>query len=920
MSLPVAPSEPPQFRRGSLDHANCAECPLAKDGKPRDAVRGVGPDDPLWIALGEGPGGEEVKTGLPFVGPTGQLFNRALKETAVDRNRLWVTNMTACHPRGANEETRKKAAQCCRPRLVNELAEFPGRPILAMGGVAATTILDEVTDLPITKISGTYFEVDIDATGRRGIVPTVHPAAILRSSGDTGPEKTGTHTNDLAFWGLKFDVIKVNRLAKGEQGVKLTIDIRTELTDSARACALVNEILDLAVESKRLAIDYETTVEDPDRNVALQAWAARIKLIGLASRGKAVSVIWSLLDRATIRRYAVVLADETVTKEYHNASYDTAVSRNPHYRFLLKGPIEDTLLGQHASWPGAKKDLQSTACQMLAIAPWKAEFRDGDETIEQEAEYNAKDVLATWATVPVNHFWIKRYDMNRVYDVDRVKAHVAAEMHLRGYEVDYEVNAEIKTRLKTVIDEAKGMMGARYEELKERVHGRLAAEQAKADRKADRAAGLDYAKRMEVRLAELQKSIDKGKWTFDPSNDGHAVAFLKACGVKLWRTTATGKTASGGSVLEEFAHVPEVAELLLLRSNEQLYETFAVRMYEWVWDKNKRKWRPPHVQDDGRVHPIWSPTQISGRYGSKNPASSNWTLGDETNPDPRKRLPNVRRQLVAARGKIIVAFDYEQLEARLIAVQSGDAFLCNVFAQGLDIHHEFGVLVFPQMRRLKEEDAKGFKDNPEYNKRRDLTKRFEYGGIYGGADQTVWKAIVSEEPSITLKMTSEAIATMKAAIPGVLHWQQKLLRETSRPPYTLKSYLLGRRRVFPLGNPPPTDVNNNPNQFAGADIIDTGLCRMMPRLEKYRGTAYPILHQHDAMYFECNEADGLRVAKDIAEAFPTTVKAVNGQDIDFPVEVKMGYAYHPEPKPIMIEKFPELIWPVGRPGLKKVKV
>jgi DNA polymerase I-like protein with 3'-5' exonuclease and polymerase domains len=896
----------------------------------------------------------------------------------------------------------------------------------------------------------------------------------------------------------------------------------------------------------------------------LQAFAARIRLVGLASKGKSVSVVWDLLSRATIRRYAGILASEAVTKEFHNASYDMAVSRNPIYRFLLKGPIECTLLGQHAAWPGAKKDLQATACQMLAIPPWKAEHRDKGDSLEEEAEYNAKDALATWATVPINRFWIKKYDAGRVYDVDRVKAHVATEMHLRGYMVDYEVNAEIKKRLQAVIDEAKALMMGRYEENRERVHARLASEQAKGERKADLADGRDYAKRMEARLAELNTKIEKGKWVFDPSNDNHAVAFLKAMGVKLWRTTKTGKTASGGSVLEEFGHVPEVAELSLLRSNEQLLETFIIRMFEWVPDGDKKdKWRAPHVQDDGRCHPIWSGTQMSGRYGSRTPASSNWSIGDETHLDPRKRLPNTRRQLVAAPSKIIVAFDYClvpgtrilradlswvpietlrvgdtvvgfdedlqntgrngrgakyrrstvecvqrftrpvyriitdkvtvtasaehqwvarkpkhrrkwvatqdlqagdligyfaepwepdtswmggfiagflegegwvntsagfgqkegpaldrvlsylhgngfqfctsidpktqvhkcvakgtfggcrflgtyraprllarghelwedrstwgrksqparvlaveyvgerevvairtstrtfvaegllshncQLEARLIAVQSGDEFLCKVFAEDRDIHHEFGVMVFPEMARLQRADPKGFADNPQYQFRRDLTKRFEYGGIYGGADMTVWKSVVVDEPSITLKMVSTAIATMKQAIVGVTRWQQRLLRETSLPPYTLKSYLLGRRRVFPLGNPPPTDINNNPNQFAGADIIDMGLCRMMPRLEKYNGTAYPILHQHDAMYFECNEADGPRVARDVAEAFPTTVRAVNGQEIDFPVEIKMGYAYHSEPKPSMIEKFPWLVWDVGRPGLKKWK-
>ena len=108
-ALPAAPAEQTRYRRGTLNGANCAECPLAKDGKPHQSVTGVGPDEPLWIALGEGPGNEEVKMGLPFVGQTGQLLSRAFKDTAVNRGRLWVTNMTACHPRGANEASTTKS-------------------------------------------------------------------------------------------------------------------------------------------------------------------------------------------------------------------------------------------------------------------------------------------------------------------------------------------------------------------------------------------------------------------------------------------------------------------------------------------------------------------------------------------------------------------------------------------------------------------------------------------------------------------------------------------------------------------------------------------------------------------------------------------------------------------------------------------
>lgn len=915
--------------RGPVDGADCANCPFARDDVPNHPVVGEGIVQPLFVAVGEGPGRVEGQTGRPFVGPTGQLLMQAFAETGVTREQVYLTNATLCQPfPKATDKDKHAAAAACRTRLERELMDFPDRPVLLLGGVAAKALLEPVTKLPITEIAGTHFTVDVDGAGPRSLIPTIHPSAILRASDGgsdgKGSEKTGSHTTDLGFWSLKWDILKVKALGQGRDihlRMRLGQEVEIELTDPTRARRLVRERLTEARASGRLTIDYETYVDDPQRNTALQAFVAKIRLIGLASAGKACSVLWDMLDAVTVADYAAALADETITKEYHNATYDTAVSQNQWYRFVHRGPIECTLLGQHAAWPGAKKKLQHVVSQYFAVEPWKSEFRDAGDTLTDEAIYNAKDVLGTHAAVVPTKQWIKRTKTERVNEIDKMKAHAAVGMHLHGYYVDPDVNAEIVRRLKENIDEANAMMYAAYDQIRDRTHRILAAEKAKTARKGDvneDGTPLAYSERVKVRLEELLREIDKGKFVWKPSNDGHATAFLKASGVPLWQTTKKGKTASGAAVLEAFANHAVVDELLRMRGNEALYD-MNVRMFQWV-QASDGKWKPPFVQDDGRVHPIWSPTQISGRSGSVNPASSNWTMGNETHADPKKRLPNIRRQLVAPPGRAIVAFDMEQLEARLIAVQSGDPFLCQIFADGLDIHHEFGVLVFPEMAAIKAADPKGFKGNEQYNMYRDLTKRFEYGAIYGGSDATVHKAVSADAPHITLKMTSQAIIKMKSRISHVFAWQQRLLAKTSQPPYTLWSYLLGRRRVFPMGKPPATDVANNPNQFAGADIMDIGYSRLVPRLEKYKGTAFLILNQHDADYFECDEADVPSLARDIQESFTQEVEAVNGQKILFPCDLKAGYSYAVEPSDKQKEKHPYLVWPVGRPGLKKVKV
>ena len=70
--------------------ASCQACPLWRDAT--QTVFGEGPQDAEIMLVGEQPGDQEDREGLPFVGPAGLLFDKALREAGVDRKRLYVTN------------------------------------------------------------------------------------------------------------------------------------------------------------------------------------------------------------------------------------------------------------------------------------------------------------------------------------------------------------------------------------------------------------------------------------------------------------------------------------------------------------------------------------------------------------------------------------------------------------------------------------------------------------------------------------------------------------------------------------------------------------------------------------------------------------------------------------------------------------
>jgi len=903
--------------RGPTDGALCTMCPFANDGKPNHPVVGFGPRDPEWIVVGESPGSQETRYGAPFLGPNGELLNRALKEVRVDRQRVYATNASLCQPpSGATDDARSAAVAACRPRLNLELARMPGRPLLVLGSHAVR----ELCPTKLTKMSdlaGTYHESDVDGTGVRVLIPSLHPSFLLRSSGGGGADKQkakaagGGHTAAMGYVNLKFDILKVKAVAAG-RNIKLDMTRGVtrdwEVEDAPRANQLIQDLALEVTQDEFCAIDLETYVDDPERHSALQMFAAKIKFFGLSSRSRAVSVVWDLLTAKTINVLRALVSSQQITKTYHNMIYEHGVLQNAFYRFTIAGPQEDSMLAHHACFPGNAHRLQAVVGQFMGVPPWKSEHRDGDETPEEDGDYNCADAYTTAKVIKPLHVWIQKTKTERVYAIDRQMAATAAQMHLTGYPIDRDVNAELCQRLSTVIDASYVELNSTFETNRDKVLDRLAFERAKSRRKKD---PEEFTERIKIRLAEEQKQIAKGRWEFSPGKDFHMVALLKGLGVPLFQQTATGRTSTSAGILEDLAHIPEVASLLRYRANKTLFSTFVERMFQWVTKSDKTQ-HAPYVQDDGRVHPIWSVNKISGRWGSENPQSQSWSRGDERNKDAGRRLPNIRRQAVAAPGKRIVGFDLAQLEARTMALQSDDPFLCKVFAEGRDIHGEFALMLFPNFASLA-------KDSVEYTQQRDITKRLEYGGMYGGSDETVWKSIVVDFPEITLAMVSAAIVKMKRVIVGVLRWQMRLFAQVSQPPYVLTDYVLGRIRVFPMGNPPPTDVANNPNQFAGSGIMNLGLSRMLPKLAKYKGKVKIFSQVHDAGYFEVPDNDriALQVAQDIKASWTQTFETPSGIPIDFPVDIKQGYAMH-DHDPKLDE---QTGWAgTGRTGLVKFKV
>ncbi|KQN05366.1 DNA polymerase [Sphingobium sp. Leaf26] len=156
----------------------CTRCALHRDAT--QTVFGEGPLDAPLLFIGEQPGDQEDLAGRPFVGPAGQLFDRALAQAGVDRSRAYVTNAVKHFKferqgkRRLHQSPDAGEIEACRWWLGQEIELIRPRIIVALGASAARAMLGKAVTISRTRGSAIALK-----DGAEGWV-TVHPSYLLR--------------------------------------------------------------------------------------------------------------------------------------------------------------------------------------------------------------------------------------------------------------------------------------------------------------------------------------------------------------------------------------------------------------------------------------------------------------------------------------------------------------------------------------------------------------------------------------------------------------------------------------------------------------------------------------------------------------------------------------------------------------------
>jgi DNA polymerase len=200
--VPAEPSGLEALRKAA---ERCQACDLYRNAT--QTVFGEGRARAWLMLVGEQPGDREDQTGAPFVGPAGEMLDRALEEAGIDRRSVYLTNVVKhfkWKPRGKrriHQKPDREEIDACRPWLDAELRRVEPRAIVCLGATAAQALINR--SFRVTQQHGVLQPSSLGPP----IAATVHPSSVLRA-----PD---SESRRAAYAGLVSDLERIATAVRG---------------------------------------------------------------------------------------------------------------------------------------------------------------------------------------------------------------------------------------------------------------------------------------------------------------------------------------------------------------------------------------------------------------------------------------------------------------------------------------------------------------------------------------------------------------------------------------------------------------------------------------------------------------------------------------------------------------------------------
>lgn len=157
----------------------CSKCSLSETCNA--PVPGFGSFSSGIMFVGEAPGVDEDKKGVPFVGDTGQLLTLMLNKLEVERKDIYITNAVKCRPEKNRTPTKEEIKKCQR-HLLSEIQWIKPKVIVTLGNPAMHSVMNDY-DLKITRERGRWRKIE-DFAWPIYVIHTFHPSYVIRQKGE----------------------------------------------------------------------------------------------------------------------------------------------------------------------------------------------------------------------------------------------------------------------------------------------------------------------------------------------------------------------------------------------------------------------------------------------------------------------------------------------------------------------------------------------------------------------------------------------------------------------------------------------------------------------------------------------------------------------------------------------------------------
>ena len=818
--------------------AQCNRCAFSRIRAAGFAPPEINPRAGVLV-VGDFPDKHAVEKQRPFVGSAGQELQKGLIALNIKRDQIAVTNAVLCQPvsnkmdkvrsqlKIINEERAEQNKEpllmpvdACRPRLLNEVAEYQN--IITLGGLAYQGVTD--SRIAVMNMRGAPVDATINGEAKK-ILPTLHPSFVLR-------QLRWRHV-------FKKDLSRAFRWFRGEYGWK----------DPYVIYKPTYQQIDSFLQRKEsfFVMDYETTIE-------VSPLDARVKCIGIGNTGGTFCLIIPFLsidghtrfytefdEQRIVARIIQFFEDESIKKVGQNhGNYDQLVAigqwktrmRNILDTILLHRSVESEMPHNLAYIGSVYTDIPSA---------WKSEHTATTAQTDEELwRYCAIDLAVTARAVPPLVKLVHERNQVNVVKNDHKIQEVCVGMHINGMLVDLKARDEWDKKLLT-----------------DAVRYRKQCREAVEDDKFN-PASVNQIRDLLFDKWDLPiiSHTDKHDTSSPPSTDDDTIRAL------LLEPGLEPKQKRFLSALRMFRRRAKLrgTYIVKLRRKGEIYTLDDLAIDEDLEDdanefSEKDKKKEGILGADGRVRTSWNAHGTNtGRLSSSRPYNL-------------QNVPiKMRNIFIPGEGRVFVYADMDQLELRLATMFSGAKVYSQVFAEGGDPHSVSTLMVMGDEGKILYDAAvakygsakQARKKDEAWSRVCDFGKRFTYAAIYKATVETIHEVLRSAEDDqerliyadLTIEKTQMSHRNWLAQNPEFEQWWQAEIESYRSLGYSVDA-MHGRRCDFADGENENQIVNYR-CQSSGAAIVNEGTLAFVDRVKfgKYgRGTGL-VNQTHDALMAE----------------------------------------------------------------------